>query len=236
MNRKSTYIIGEIGQNHNGSVEIAKQMVDMVARPVREDDFSLDLKPMDAVKMTKRDLDEELTASQMNRPYDSPNSFGRTYGEHRAFLELSDEAQICQGAGSGLCGNPLRPRLPVAAETVHAGPVESGQPRPDQPAAALRPGRDEDPHDPVHRHGGQKGTGRCAGRHHPLPRPDRHPALRLPVSDASGQPESEYHPLSERALWPVHDWFFGPYHRHRGSGRSRGLVFRTIPSASRLRS
>ena len=94
MNRKSTYIIGEIGQNHNGSVEIAKQMVDMVARPVREDDFSLDLKPMDAVKMTKRDLDEELTASQMNRPYDSPNSFGRTYGEHRAFLELSDEAHF----------------------------------------------------------------------------------------------------------------------------------------------
>ena len=94
MNRKSTYIVGEIGQNHNGSVEIAKQMVDMVTRPVREEDFSLDLKPMDAVKMTKRDLDEELTASQMNRPYDSPNSFGRTYGEHRAFLELSDEAHF----------------------------------------------------------------------------------------------------------------------------------------------
>lgn len=27
----------------------------------------------------------------MNRIYDTPNSFGRTYGEHRAFLELSDE-------------------------------------------------------------------------------------------------------------------------------------------------
>ena len=27
----------------------------------------------------------------MSRVYDSPNSFGRTYGEHRAFLELSDE-------------------------------------------------------------------------------------------------------------------------------------------------
>ena len=26
----------------------------------------------------------------MNRIYDSPNSFGRTYGEHRTFLELSD--------------------------------------------------------------------------------------------------------------------------------------------------
>ena len=41
--------------------------------------------------MTKRDLTEELTNSQMNRIYDTPNSFGRTYGEHRAFLELSDE-------------------------------------------------------------------------------------------------------------------------------------------------
>ena len=46
---------------------------------------------MDAVKLTKRDLNEELTDSQMNRPYDSPHSFGRTYGEHRAFLELTDE-------------------------------------------------------------------------------------------------------------------------------------------------
>lgn len=87
----STYIIGEIGQNHNGSVDIAKLIVDLVSRPVREEVFGIDLKPMDAVKMTKRDLTEELTDSQMNRPYDSPHSFGRTYGEHRAFLELTDE-------------------------------------------------------------------------------------------------------------------------------------------------
>ncbi len=88
---KHTYIIGEIGQNHNGSVDIAKLIVDLVVRPVHEETFGLDLKPMDAVKMTKRDLDEELTDSQMNRPYLNPNSFGKTYGEHRAFLELSDE-------------------------------------------------------------------------------------------------------------------------------------------------
>jgi len=49
---------------------------------------------MDAVKLTKRDLNEELAASQMNMPYDSPNSFGRTYGEHRAALELSDEEHL----------------------------------------------------------------------------------------------------------------------------------------------
>ena len=61
---KSTYIRGEIGQNHNGSVDIAKLIVDLVSRPVKEEVFGLDLCPMDAVKMTKRDLNEELTDSQ----------------------------------------------------------------------------------------------------------------------------------------------------------------------------
>lgn len=88
---RHTYIIGEIGQNHNGSVDIAKLIVDLVRRPIKEDVFGLELKPIDAVKLTKRDLNEELSASQMNRIYDTPNSFGRTYGEHRAFLELTDE-------------------------------------------------------------------------------------------------------------------------------------------------
>lgn len=88
---KSTYIIGEIGQNHNGSVDIAKLIVDLVSRPVKEEVFNLELRPMDAVKLTKRDLKEELTDSQMNRVYDSPHAFGHTYGEHRAVLELTDE-------------------------------------------------------------------------------------------------------------------------------------------------
>ena len=86
-----TYIIGEIGQNHNGSVELAKQIIDLAASPVAEDFFNLELKPMNAVKLTKRDLNEELSRSQMNAPYNSPHSFGATYGEHRAFLELNDE-------------------------------------------------------------------------------------------------------------------------------------------------
>lgn len=86
-----TYIIGEIGQNHNGSVDIAKLLAELVSRPLQEDLYGLKLKPIDAIKLTKRDLDEELSDSQMNSIYDSPNSFGRTYGEHRAFLELSDE-------------------------------------------------------------------------------------------------------------------------------------------------
>lgn len=87
----STYIIGEIGQNHNGDVEIAKKLIDVVAEPVVDYLFGQKLMPMNAVKMTRRDLNEELSASEMMRPYDNPNSFGKTYGEHRAFLELNDE-------------------------------------------------------------------------------------------------------------------------------------------------
>jgi sialic acid synthase len=88
---KETYIIGEIGQNHNGSVDIAKLIVDMVSRPIKEDLFGLDLKRIDAVKLTKRDLKEELSASQMAAPYSGPNAFASTYGKHREILELTDE-------------------------------------------------------------------------------------------------------------------------------------------------
>lgn len=91
QNKEHVYIIGEIGQNHNGSMDIARQIIDMAAQDVHEDLFNMHLPKMDAVKFTKRDLKEELSQSQMDRAYDSPHSFGKTYGEHRAFLELSDE-------------------------------------------------------------------------------------------------------------------------------------------------
>ncbi len=86
-----TYIIAEIGQNHNGSVDLAKLLVEIAARPVIDKLFNEELEPVDAVKLTKRDLSQELSVSAMNRPYNSPHSFGKTYGEHRAYLELSDE-------------------------------------------------------------------------------------------------------------------------------------------------
>lgn len=89
-----TYIIGEIGQNHNGSVDIAKLIIDVVSRPVVDKLFSKKLKGMDAVKLTKRDLSQELSASQMAKLYDTPHSFGKTYGEHREFLELDDQEHL----------------------------------------------------------------------------------------------------------------------------------------------
>lgn len=85
-----TYIIGEIGQNHNGSVDIAKRLIDIASMPVIDDSGKI-YRSMDAIKLQKRDLQEELTASEMAKHYHSLHSFGKTYGEHRAFLELSNE-------------------------------------------------------------------------------------------------------------------------------------------------
>lgn len=75
------YIVAEIGQNHNGDLRNAKKMIDMAARCGAS-----------AVKFQKRDMESELSTEAYNRPYENPNSFGKTYGEHRAFLEF-DEAQ-----------------------------------------------------------------------------------------------------------------------------------------------
>ena len=77
MKSNETYIIGEIGQNHNGSLELAKQIIEVVAKPITDLLFNKDLKPINAVKFTKRDLNEELTGSAMKKPYNSEHSFGK---------------------------------------------------------------------------------------------------------------------------------------------------------------
>jgi sialic acid synthase SpsE len=110
--KNEVYIIGEIGQNHNGSVDLAKLIVDAASRPIHEDLFGLELKPMNAVKLTKRDLNQELSQKQMDAAYNSPHSFGKTYGEHRAFLELNDEQhfevyQYAKNPRARFCRNPL---------------------------------------------------------------------------------------------------------------------------------
>lgn len=85
-----TYIIGEIGQNHNGSLGMAKAIIDLVGLEVKDEAFGVVLPGLNAVKLTKRDMSQELTESAMTTRYDSPHSFGRTYGEHRKALELND--------------------------------------------------------------------------------------------------------------------------------------------------
>ena len=71
------YVIAEIGHNHQGKLETAKEMF-KVAKECGAD----------AVKLQKRNNRELFTAAGYTKPYDNPNSYGATYGEHREFLEF----------------------------------------------------------------------------------------------------------------------------------------------------
>ncbi len=73
------YVIAEIGHNHQGDLETAKEMF-KVAKECGAD----------AVKLQKRNNRGLFTAAGYNKPYDNPNSYGETYGEHREFLEFGE--------------------------------------------------------------------------------------------------------------------------------------------------
>lgn len=90
-NSNEVYIIAEIGQNHNGDINIAKKLIDQLDVYPYDEVTGNRLNKVNAIKLTKRDLDEELSKEGMERIYDNANSFGKTYGEHRQALELSYE-------------------------------------------------------------------------------------------------------------------------------------------------
>lgn len=72
------YVIAEIGHNHQGDLQKARQLF-IAAKEAGAD----------AVKLQKRENKMLFTQEAFNRPYDNPNSFGATYGEHREFLEFN---------------------------------------------------------------------------------------------------------------------------------------------------
>jgi len=74
-----TYIIAEIGINHQGDVSIAKQLIGEAASA-----------GANAVKFQKRSIARILTKEGLEMPYENRNSFGKTYGEHKQALELSE--------------------------------------------------------------------------------------------------------------------------------------------------
>jgi sialic acid synthase SpsE len=76
-----TYVIAEAGLNHNGSVEIAEQLIDLAVEA-----------GADAVKFQKRTVDKLAVKSTLDAPDDRFPEFGKTYREIREFLEF-DMAQ-----------------------------------------------------------------------------------------------------------------------------------------------
>lgn len=94
QSNKPIYIIAEIGQNHNGDINIAKKIIDQLDRYPYDEITGDRFNKVDAIKLTKRDLTEELSKEGMSKPYEGKNSFGATYGEHREFLELSYEEHV----------------------------------------------------------------------------------------------------------------------------------------------
>ena len=89
------YVIAEAGCNHMGQMEIAKELIQTAAIFCKAD----------AIKFQKRCNRELLTPEQYNAPHPHPeNSYGKTYGEHREFLEftLDQNRQLkewCEEAG-----------------------------------------------------------------------------------------------------------------------------------------
>ena len=71
------FFIAEVGQNHNGCVERALEFIDIFSRAGAT-----------AIKFQTRDNKILFDSAAYNKNYESENSYGKTYGEHREHLEL----------------------------------------------------------------------------------------------------------------------------------------------------
>ena len=83
MEYRKPIVIAEAGCNHMGQMDIAHELINVAAFFCKAD----------AIKFQKRCPKELLTEEQYNAPHPNPyNSYGKTYGEHREFLETVPES------------------------------------------------------------------------------------------------------------------------------------------------
>ena len=86
-----TYCIAEVGINHNGSLDLAKQLIDVAVEA-----------GADAVKFQKRDINRVYTQAELDKPRESP--WGTTTRQQKEGLEFSLEqyaelSRYCGAAG-----------------------------------------------------------------------------------------------------------------------------------------
>ena len=76
-----TFLIAEVGQNHQGDIDKAREYIRTFA-----------YEGADAIKFQTRNNKFLFSEDAYQNNYNSENSFGKTYGEHREKLELSEES------------------------------------------------------------------------------------------------------------------------------------------------
>src|SRR6056297_2296384 len=93
--RGSVQVIAEIGCNHKGDLDIAKELIRVAAHICKAD----------VAKFQKRHNRELLSREDYDKPHPVPqNAYGPTYGAHREFLEFDidqhrDLVAACEANG-----------------------------------------------------------------------------------------------------------------------------------------
>jgi len=77
------FIIAEIGNNHNGSLNNALELIKTA------NDIGVD-----AVKFQVKNIEKSFSQELLDSPYVTENSFGKTYREHKQALEFSKEQLV----------------------------------------------------------------------------------------------------------------------------------------------
>lgn len=74
------FIIAEIGNNHNGSLDTAFKLIKSAKDA-----------GADAVKFQVKNIEKSFSKELLDSPYVNDNSFGKTYRQHKMALEFSEE-------------------------------------------------------------------------------------------------------------------------------------------------
>lgn len=109
-------VIAEIGCNHKGDMDIAKELIRVAAHVCKAD----------IAKFQKRHNRELLTADEYDTPHPVPsNAYGESYGEHREFLEFDTDQHkelIDECAANGIAYSTSVWDLTSAKEMVPLNP------------------------------------------------------------------------------------------------------------------